>query len=108
MGAEKHGVPVDPVVFHRHILRSIKKAQYEQEIEVNWKTVNPHWSARLNHEEFRRLKRLLPFDMLRSDDFDFCDAVIFLYDTLNGHAHKSRDKKVLKHLKIVANEDEAA
>merc|ERR1712183_1160897 len=36
----KHGVPIDPEVFRRRILRNLRKGEYEDETEVPWIDMN--------------------------------------------------------------------
>lgn len=105
----RHGHPIERDVFLRHLLRNLKKSRCTSADEIDWAAVNTWWSARLNRQAWKELKRRLPFELnqgpacYRMDDEDepFEQQVRWLHTAMECKMRKHFDRRLLRHALLV-------
>lgn len=90
---DKYGVPIEPEVFVRHMLRRLKKSSATNPKALAWAHVNTWWSADMNRRKWRALSSRVPVELM---DASFRERVGYWYQALRCREHKKRDKKMLK------------
>mmetsp|Transcript_28596 Transcript_28596/g.66252 ORF Transcript_28596/g.66252 Transcript_28596/m.66252 type:complete len:367 (-) Transcript_28596:169-1269(-) len=93
---DKHGHALPPQVFHRNLIRNLKKSKLSDILWVNWLDVNKWWPASTNRRAWRSLRiRHLPAELLGEEDLQA--QVRYLYDALQCRDNKKWDKRLLRH-----------
>ncbi|CAE7705899.1 unnamed protein product [Symbiodinium sp. CCMP2592] len=92
---DKYGMPVEPEVFVRHLLRKLRKSGIDDSREVEWTCVNRWWSASMNRNKWRELAKRVPPDLYEAD---MQLQVEWWYEALECKGHRKRDKQVLKNI----------
>ncbi|OLP84464.1 3-hydroxyisobutyryl-CoA hydrolase, mitochondrial [Symbiodinium microadriaticum] len=92
---DKYGMPVEPELFVRHLLRKLRKSGIDDPIEVEWTSVNIWWSASMNRNKWRELAKRVPSDLKEAG---MQLQVQWWYEALECKGHRKRDKEVLKNI----------
>lgn len=101
---EKHGFPIEPAVFERLMLRHISKSDAECDAEIQFRDVNPWWSAQKNRKHWQQLQLSLPDRLgggfFRGAKVPLKERITHLLQSQKVKEHKKVDKRLLKYAEL--------
>ena len=91
---DRSGMPIDPAVFHRLLVRNLLKQRQEVEEDIDWRRANRWFSTRLNRQLWKTVKNGLPVELSESDS-TLKGKLDWLEVSLDARRHKNMDRELL-------------